>query len=102
MIRVAASAALPCRFAQTTSMGNARNTQRVGRRAWDASSHTSPVYSGSTKTWARIVNVHGAAISTGKKRSTIARGPAPRERAPMAAITKAKTEQAAATTASSP
>ena len=61
----------------------------------------SAAYRGSAKTWARIVNVHGAAIRTGKKRRTIARGPAPSRRAPTAAIAKAATAKSAATTASS-
>ena len=99
---IAASATEPWTFAHTTRSGKTRYTRRVGRRASDASSQMSPVKSGSAKTCARIVNVQGAARSTGKKTRRIERGPAPSVRAATAAIAKAPIANTATTTASSP
>ncbi len=89
IVSIAASAAEPWMLPQTTSSGNTRYTRRLGFRASDASSQMRPVKSGSAKTCARIVNVQGAASSTGKNVSRIARGPAPSRRAATAAIANA-------------
>ena len=63
----------------------------VGVRACEARSQRRAVYSGSASICARIDHAHGAATSTGRNITQIARAPAPSWRAAAAAIEKALT-----------
>ena len=59
------------------------------------------MYSGSASICARIDHPHGAAMSTGRNSTQIARAPAPSQRAAAAAIEKAATTNVAVASESS-